>query len=139
MKKVILNKCYGGFGVSEEGYRLYAKKLGKELYLYKKNWESYKPKFEKVQNDTSGMSYYFTRDLGDCLDEIDKKDWDENYLYLDRTCREDSALIEVVEELGEKANTMYSNLKIVEIPDNLDYVIDDYDGVETLHEKVREW
>jgi hypothetical protein len=30
-------------------------------------------------------------------------------------------------------------LVVVEIPDGLDYVIDDYDGFETLHERVEEW
>lgn len=46
---------------------------------------------------------------------------------------------ECVEELGEKANGKYSRLEVVEIPDGLDYVIDDYDGIETLHENVRCW
>lgn len=34
MKKVILNKCFGGFDVSKEAYMLYAKKKGLTLYLY---------------------------------------------------------------------------------------------------------
>ena len=33
--KVILNKCYGGFGVSKEAYELYCKKIGKTAYFYK--------------------------------------------------------------------------------------------------------
>ena len=48
-------------------------------------------------------------------------------------------MIEVVEELGEKASGRFGNLKVVEIPDDLEYVIDEYDGIETLHQKVKEW
>ena len=29
--KIILNKCYGGFGVSSEAYKLYAEKKGIEI------------------------------------------------------------------------------------------------------------
>lgn len=32
--KIILNKCFGGFEVSETGYRLYAKKKGIETIKY---------------------------------------------------------------------------------------------------------
>ena len=48
-------------------------------------------------------------------------------------------MIEVVEELGEKASGRYGHLVVVEIPDGMDYVIDDYDGIETLHENVKVW
>ena len=53
------------------------------------------------------------------------------------TQREDATLIECVEELGEKANGDCAKLEIVEIPDNLKYTIDCYDGYETLHEDVQ--
>ena len=48
-------------------------------------------------------------------------------------------MVEVVEELGDKASGFYGKLKVVEIPDGLSYVIDDYDGIETLHEDVPIW
>ena len=44
--------------------------------------------------------------------------------------RHDPALVEVVEELGEKANTRYSDLKIAEV--NGPYRIDEYDGFESV-------
>ena len=34
MKKVILNKCFGGFGLSKEAYELYAKKKGISVFHY---------------------------------------------------------------------------------------------------------
>lgn len=55
--------------------------------------------------------------------------------------RKDPDLISIVEELGGEANGWCSKLVIVDIPDELDgkYVIDDYDGIETLHEDVPVW
>ena len=53
--------------------------------------------------------------------------------------REDPVLIEVVEELGERANSPFSKLVVVDIPDGMEYEIDEYDGLETLHQKVKKW
>ena len=49
---------------------------------------------------------------------------------------------EIVEELGEEASGYAGTLKVVEIPDELangNYMIDEYDGIETLHAKVEEY
>lgn len=83
------------------------------------------------------ITYYFTEDFGDSV-ESEKIDW-KAHLYLNSDHRDDPTLIEVVEELGEKASGKYGNLVVVEIPDDMDYVIDEYDGIETLHEKVKMW
>lgn len=45
--KVILNKCYGGFGVSQEAYELYAKKKGIEIFFYKFECENTNQNTEK--------------------------------------------------------------------------------------------
>lgn len=94
-KKVILNKCYGGFDLSDDAVALYANKK--------------------------------------------RLDFDDCKLLLDSSYREDPTLIEIVEELGPKASGRYGKLKVVEIPADMEYVIDDYDGIETLHKKVQEW
>ena len=88
--KVVINKCYGGFGLSEEAY-----------------------KFLGVPWDGFGHG-----------EDIE------------RNC---SKLIECVEKLGEKANGSLAELKIVEIPDNVKYEIEDYDGVEWIAEEHRTW
>lgn len=130
--KIILNKCYGGFDVSDEAYELYAEKKGLTLYPY---WDDFKN--EKMQKGLGNITYYFIKDFGDSV-ENDKMNWTTN-LYLDSKYRDDPTLIEVVEELGEKASGRYGHLVVVEIPDGMDYVIDDYDGIETLHENVKVW
>ena len=137
MKKVILNKCFGGFGVSKDAYELYAKKKGISVFHYtQKNLK--KEIYTYATDDNRSFDFHFTKDFGDNV-YISNEDFKKYFLNLDENFREDKTLIEVVEELGEKANTFYSNLKIVEIPDDLDYVIDNYDGIETLHQKVQEW
>lgn len=140
--KVILNKCYGGFQVSDEGYQLYAKKKGLNLYRYNieiiNGGKGIYKKVEKVDKKNYWKIYYFTKDMGDNI-EISDEDYTKYSLYLNYEYREDKALIETIEELGQNASGSCGNLKVVEIPDNLNYVIDEYDGIETLHEKVKVW
>lgn len=138
MRKIILNKCYGGFGVSEKVYALYAKKKGINIYRYAHHYESGLYVKMNLDEDVNYSTYFFTKDFGNCT-KISNADVDKYYFYLSSEDREDPILIEVVEELGEEANGRFADLRVVEIPDNLDYVIDEYDGIEVLHEKVRTW
>ena len=48
-------------------------------------------------------------------------------------------LILAVETLKEKANGSSASLRIIEIPDGIDYFIDEYDGRESIHEQHRSW
>jgi hypothetical protein len=48
-------------------------------------------------------------------------------------------LIAVVEELGEAANGWAASLKIVEIPDGVEWFIHEYDGREHVAERHRTW
>lgn len=53
--------------------------------------------------------------------------------------RNDPRLVAVVEELGDAANDGFSKLKVVEIPDNVEWEIIDYGGMEHVVEKHRTW
>ena len=46
--------------------------------------------------------------------------------------RADPALVQVVEELGGEANGAYADLKIHELESGTKYIIDEYDGLETV-------
>ena len=135
--KVILNKSYGGFSVSQKGYIAYAKKAGIDLYCYERTDSKTYTRVDDPKTGHSALYSWFTKNHGKTVSS-EKLDWSDCF-YLNSDKREDPILISVVEELGDEVNTIYSNLKVVDIPDDMDYVIDDYDGVETLHERVREW
>tara|TARA_R110002167_G_scaffold130022_1_gene313386 strand:- start:5879 stop:6163 length:285 start_codon:yes stop_codon:yes gene_type:complete len=64
--------------------------------------------------------------------------WD-GYGYDFNNHRDDPKLVEVVEALGTKASGTSANLVIVEIPDDVEWYIDEYDGWETVREKHRTW
>ena len=53
--------------------------------------------------------------------------------------RDDPSLVQVVEELGEQSWGDYAELKVVEIPDDVEWTIEDYDGMESIHEVHRSW
>lgn len=88
--KIAINKCYGGFGLSEKAYEF----LGLE-------WDGY--------------GYDFNND------------------------RTNENLIRCIEELGEKANGRFAELKVIEIPDDVEFEIEEYDGFEWVAEKHRTW
>jgi hypothetical protein len=90
--EIVINTCYGGFGLSEKAYE----------YLGLK-WDGY-------GNDYRGYEM-----------------------------RADPKLVECVRALGEDAFGECARLKIVEIPDGIDWEINEYDGIETVVEQHRSW
>ena len=53
--------------------------------------------------------------------------------------RDDTVLVGIVNHLGKQADGPYANLKIIEVPDNIEYYIMEDFGVETIHECHRTW
>jgi hypothetical protein len=53
--------------------------------------------------------------------------------------RNDETLIAIVEELDQQSWGQFSTLKVVEIPDDVEWEICDYDGDEWVAEKHRKW
>jgi len=54
--------------------------------------------------------------------------------------RSDPLLIKTIEILGEESSSgEFATLKIIEIPDNIDWQIEEYDGLEWIAEKHRVW
>lgn len=48
-------------------------------------------------------------------------------------------LVQVVNGLHGKANGSFAALEVVEIPDDVNWCISDYDGIETIEEVYRSW
>ena len=53
--------------------------------------------------------------------------------------RTDPILVQVIEELGEESFGDYAALEIIEIPDDIEYSIEEYDGLEHIAESHRTW
>jgi hypothetical protein len=64
---------------------------------------------------------------------IDEPDEDSNKF------RSHPEIIKIVEEMGEDSFGDYAKLEIVEIPDDIDWYIEEYDGLEWVAEKHRTW
>ena len=138
--KIVVNRCYGGFGLSPQATELYAEKCGFKVFGYQKDYsdESFGKYIRFKVGDEPWCIHWLKEDLGvnptsDMLNNDVEwfHDWD--------IPRDDKNLIEVVEALGEKASGPYAELVIIDIPDDVDWEIDEYDGYETIHEKHRSW
>ena len=53
--------------------------------------------------------------------------------------RNNPTLVEIVEQLGEAAGGNYAELKVVDIPDDVQWQIEEFDGNEWVAEKHRTW
>jgi hypothetical protein len=119
--KVAINTCFGGFGISNEAF---------EKLLDRKGIA-----FDKVEPEEDrsfmGASYYQAGHAGEEVYYLSDYDMTEN--------RADPDLIAVIEELGDKANTRYGSISIVEIPDDVEWHIHEYDGMEHVAENHRTW
>lgn len=113
--KVVINRRHGGFGLSHEALLLYAKKKNINLV------------FVEESNSLCPYIYY--------VDEVKE----ENHFWHNAIPRDDVDLVQVVEELGERANDRWAKLKVVEIPDNIEWTIEEYDGIERIAEVHRTW
>ena len=91
MIKVVINTCFGGFGLSEESEAEYKERMG-----------------------------------------ITDPDW--YYYDLPRDC---PVLVSMVE--NGPVNGQYADLKVVEIPDDVNWFIYEYDGIEHVAERHRTW
>jgi hypothetical protein len=65
-------------------------------------------------------------------------EWD-GYGYFLGDDRSNTRLVEVVEKLGDKANGRHASLRVVEIPDDIEWHIEDHDGMEHVAENHRTW
>lgn len=148
--KIVINDCYGGFGLSPKAIKRLAELNGKECYFFKK--EGFEKPFEKITIEEASESiFYCAFNVPNPNDVLPKEQKGENGTYLEYNKkfeqitnihfvdRTDLKLIQVVEELGKEANGLVSDLKIVEIPDGIEWEIDEYDGIETIEEKHRSW
>lgn len=137
MKDVVINKCFGGFSLSDEAIKEYAKLKGFDVFGYVNPPHDFNS-FVRVENSPkSFLTYWVKEDAGDnpTSEEINKAEW----LHERDIPRDDEALVKVVKTLKKKANGRCADLKIVKIPDDVEYEISEYDGLEHIAETHRTW
>ena len=142
-RKIVINSCYGGFGLSTLAIKEYLKLKGKEAYFYEMDLTDIKNiKYKKINYSKDGMFIHcLTKDFGEEFEDIDLVDNElDKYSFNSRDIkRDDYDLVKVVEKLKDNSNTKCSNLKIVEIPEDVEWEIEEYDGDEWISEKHRTW
>lgn len=120
MVKVVVNKCYGGFGLSHKAF---------EWLINERGW--------KVTSDdnTNEIEYPIYEFQDKRLAEMGKY-----YLnWRDDEMRAHADLVACVETLGADANGQFAQLEIIDVPDDVKWYIDDYDGMERIREVHRVW
>ena len=143
-KEVVINSCYGGFSLSHEAMMRYAELKGIKLYGYinirKKDGGVDFEKYELYEPKKKGsfLCIHYTTRL---LKEGTSKELNEYYYsYGNREMeRDDPDLVKVVKELGDKANGSCADLKIIKIPADVSWEIEEYDGNESVSESHRTW
>jgi hypothetical protein len=127
MTKVVFNQCYGGFSLSKEACQRYWEIKGQQVWIEDERWGFevwlVPPEERLVRNKNwDAMS----------MDEriAYNKAYSAQTWYNRDVDRHDPALVQVVEELGDKANGECAKLAIDEISGP--YRIDEYDGFESV-------
>jgi hypothetical protein len=157
MKKIAINDQHGGFGLSPAGLKRWCDLQNKECYFFKRGDFGLEGSFEPItaeeaKNQRMFWSAFNVPNPNDVLPDQSKfyemtlEERSESnkkyssYQVSDRSIpRDDTYLIQVIKELKEEANGFASNLKIVEIPDDVNWIIEDYDGAEHVAEVHRTW
>jgi hypothetical protein len=141
--KVVINKCFGGFGLSPQAEdALIGKCPHVELIEPAEYYGGPGSKYYEVNKKRLGPDYWresYERGLrggglarfheGKVISDNHREDQN-------RTC---PSLVEVVERMGEQANGACAQLSVVEIPDNVEFEISEYDGLEHIAETHRTW
>lgn len=141
--KVVINVCFGGFGLSHEACLRYLELAGKRV------WVEPNEKFGRL------IPYiYWLVPPHERHAEVSPEAWHKMPLterqeynarcsqetFYDRDIkRDDPFLVQVVEELGDKANGQCASLRVVEIPNDVQWYIEEYDGNEHIAEDHRTW
>lgn len=112
---IVINTKHGGFGLSKEAKFLYLERAGIEYTI------------------VAGPDRH-TESLYGPQIEVNKDVWRE-----DDIDRDDPILVDLVRQMGSKADGNHAKLKIVEVPAGVKWNVAEYDGLEWVEEVHRTW
>jgi hypothetical protein len=151
-RKVVINACFGGFGVSAQGMEAYIARKGKPAFFYLEDRASaekpgdrdyVRKSAEDAQREKVLLGpAALTEDIGERVShETMWPNGQKHPAYIDDSdiARDDPDLVAVVEELGDEASDSLANLQVVEIPADAAWEIAEYDGYEHVAEVHRTW
>ncbi len=140
--KIVINNCYGGFGLSDKAIDRYVELSG--LKLYKEydsrwKWNNYyivpPEEYHRVhKNDMTKTEWPGKEEGWGRYKESNELCWSFRDIE-----RNDPVLVQVVEEMSDAADGSHAKLKIVEVPDDVEWMIEEYDGTEWVAEVHRTW
>jgi hypothetical protein len=134
MKKVIYNACYGGFSLSKEACQRYWEIKGQKVWI--EDDEKYPsfgiwtvwlvpPEERMKQKSTEEFNSMSMKERIAYNEAYSAQSW-----YDCDVDRHDPVLVQVVEELGDKAGGQFAKLRIAEVSGA--YRITEYDGYESV-------
>lgn len=127
--KIVINHCWGGFGLSRDAVLELAKRQGIVLYPFKFGGRGNPLPLGEGEDPGYIDMFCTTPEYSD-----------ETYYSTHDISREDANLLALLEEWGsEKVSGQHSKLAVVEIPDGVAYEIAEYDGMEHVAEQHRTW
>jgi hypothetical protein len=135
--KIVINSCFGGFGLSPKGLKALMKKKGRECYFFEQKIKNGRISDEYTPADIARKNSLFIHAFD--IPEPTEESTRGHYISSSDIPRDDADLIAVVEELSAEASGQCSALKIIEIPDGVEWEIEEYDGQEWVSEKHRTW
>lgn len=112
---VVINSAHGGFGLSHDAELAWLERTGTPYTLV--------PRDDRHSNERWGphvmvnLQHWSSRDIK----------------------RDDPTLVALVQELGKASWGDHARLKIVRVPADADWIIEDYDGWEWVAERHRTW
>jgi hypothetical protein len=126
MTKIVINSCYGGFSLSEKGIKRYAELKGINLYIEPADF-GYVTYWTIPKEELAGIIKY--DDWHEATPEakrISNELYDKYTLSTRNFDRTDPILVQVVEELGEKASGNGAKLIVVQLEKGTKYRIEEF-------------
>jgi hypothetical protein len=137
--KVVINACFGGFSISRQAAEFMAARGNKLAQRELDEHDATLTAFEHYKRHGKPLEGRSDFEAGMFDIDIKYGGKPKFYGHMSDLERNDADLVAAVEALGGDADGEHANLRVVEIPDGVDYQISEYDGNEHIAEKHRTW